>query len=211
MKTIEQRIAEGREYRAFEPVFPERQKMVEGYASIFNEPFLLWEEDNIKFFEQVDRHAFDNTDLSDVIMQYDHEGRVYARGGNGTLTVAPDDKGLHIAADLGGTELGAQIYNEIAGRYTTKMSIGFRVRKDRREIEENQETGEVRVLRTILDISRLYDVSAVSLPANEATSITARKYVDGVIDEVRQEIDARHRARRVQKIRILAEANTWKN
>ena len=205
MKTIEQRIAEGREYRAFTPVFPEGQKIVEGYASIFDEPFLLWEEDGFKFFEQVDRHAFDNTDLRDVIMQYDHEGRVYARGGNGTLEVEPDDKGLHIRAELGGTALGAEIYNEIAGRYTTKMSIGFRVHKDKREIEENQETGEVRVLRTILDISRLYDVSAVSLPANEATSITARKYVDGVIGEVRQELDARHRARRVQKIRIMAE------
>ena len=205
MKTIEQRIAEGREYRAFEPVFPEGQKIVEGYASIFDEPFLLWEGDGIKFFEQVDRNAFANTDLSDIIMLYDHVGRVYARGSNGTLTVQPDEKGLHIRADLGGTALGAEIYNEIAGRYTTKMSIGFRVRKDKREIEENQETGEVRVLRTILDISRLYDVSAVSLPANEATSITARKYVDGVIDEVRQELDARHRARRVQMIRIMAE------
>lgn len=205
MKTIEQRIAEGREYRAFTPVFPEGEKIVEGYASIFDEPFLLWEYDGIKFFEQVDRHAFDNTDLSDVIMQYDHEGRVYARGGNGTLQVEQDERGLHIRAELGGTALGAEIYNEIAGRYTTKMSIGFRVRKDKREIEENQETGEVRVLRTILDISRLYDVSAVSLPANEATSITARKYVDGVIDEVRQEIDARRRARRVQMIRIMAE------
>lgn len=205
MKTIEQRIAEGREYRAFEPVFPEGQKIVEGYASIFDEPFLLWEEDGIKFYEQVDRHAFDNTDLRDVIMQYDHAGRVFCRGGNGTLTVKPDEKGLFIRGDLGGTALGAEIYNEIAGRYTTKMSIGFRVRKDKREIEENQETGEVRVVRTILDVSRLYDVSAVSLPANEATSITARKYVDGVIDEVRQEIDARRRARRVQKIRIMAE------
>lgn len=205
MKTIEQRIAEGREYRAFEPVFPEGQKIVEGYASIFDEPFLLWEENGIKFFEQVDRHAFDNTDLRDVIMQYDHEGRVYARGGNGTLEVQPDEKGLHIRADLGGTALGTEIYNEIARRYTTKMSIGFRVRKDRLDIEENKETGEVRVVRTILEISRLYDVSAVSLPANDATSITARKYVDGVIDEVRQEIDARHRARRVQMIRIMAE------
>ena len=206
MKTIEQRIAEGREYRQFTPVFPAGEKIVEGYASIFDEPFLLWEEDGIKFFEKVDRHAFDSTDLRDVIMQYDHEGRVYARGGNGTLQVEPDERGLHIRAELGGTALGAEIYNEIAGRYTTKMSIGFRVRKDKREIEENTETGEVRVLRTILDISRLYDVSAVSLPANEATSITARKYVDGVIDEVRQEIDARRRARRVQMIRIMAEA-----
>ena len=121
MKTIEQRIAEGREYRAFEPVVPEGQKIVEGYASIFDEPFLLWEEDGIKFYEQVDRHAFDNTDLKDVIMQYDHEGRVYARGGNGTLKVEPDERGLHIRAELGGTALGAEIYNEIAGRYTTKM------------------------------------------------------------------------------------------
>ena len=85
---------------------PEERKVVRGYASTFNEPYTLYENDDWRFNEVVDARAFDNTDMSDVIMQYDHEGRVFARMSNNTLTVIPDEKGLLIEADLGGTELG---------------------------------------------------------------------------------------------------------
>lgn len=207
-KSIRDKIfGEGREYRDFTPAFPAGEKIVEGYATTFNDPYLLWTADGIEFWEQVDAHAFDKCDMSDVIMQYDHEGRVFARMSNGTLTLQPDDHGLFTRADLGGTELGAEIYNEIAGGYTKKMSMGFIVREERTEIDENKETGVVKVLRTILDISKLFDVSAVSLPANEGTSISARHYVDGAIDKVRQELAARHeRERQRQRIKILLEA-----
>ena len=140
-------------------------------------------------------------------MQYDHEGRVFARNTNDTLTVRTDEKGLFTRADLGGTKLGAEIFDEIDGRYSTKMSMGFTVRKDKREYEENRETGEVKVLRTILDISKLYDVSVVSYPANDNTAIATRHYCEGVLDEVRKEIAAEKRARQKQRIKILLEAN----
>lgn len=205
-KSIREKIAEGREYRNFQPIFPAGKKVVEGYASTFGEPFLLWKIDNYEVWEKVDPHAFDECDLSDVIMQYDHEGRVFARGSNGTLTVEPDKKGLAIRADLGGTALGAEIHHEIEGGYTTKMSIGFAVKTVKREVEENVETGEVKVLRTILKMGKLYDVSAVSLPANDATSISARHIGEGVIEEVRKELQLRkQRDRQKQKIRILLE------
>ena len=57
----------------------EESKIVRGYASTFNEPYTLYEDDNWRFNEVVDANAFANTDMSDVIMQYDHEGRVFAR------------------------------------------------------------------------------------------------------------------------------------
>ena len=64
------------------------------------------------------------------------------------------------------------------------------------------------VLRTILGFSKLYDVSAVSLPANDATSISARNLAEGVIDEVKKEILSRkERERRIKKIKILTEVN----
>ena len=74
--------------------------VVEGYATTWDE-YLLWDDGDYRLFEKFDRHAFDNCDLSDIIMQLNHEGRVYARGSNKTLTVEPDDKGLKIRAYLG--------------------------------------------------------------------------------------------------------------
>lgn len=221
-KTIQAKLDEGRQYRSFDVSRFERraedngEKVVEGYATTFNQPYELWRDvwdGNVYVvMEQVDARAFDNTDMTDVIMQYNHEGRVFARTGNNTLALDPDAHGLHIRADLGGTEIGRQLFEEIEGGYTDKMSFGFRVSKDKREEteERNEETGvrTVTVLRTILEISKLYDVSAVSLPANDATSISARNYCEGVIAEIKEEFLAREkRERQKRKIKILMEVN----
>ena len=177
--TMEIRTAENEEA-------PEERKVVRGYASTFNEPYTLYENDDWRFNEVVDAKAFDGTDMSDVNMQYDHEGRVFARMSNNTLTVMPDEKGLLIEADLGGTELGRQLYEEIRGGYTTKMSFGFTV--DGEEITDTKDVdGKSLTVRTITHIGKLYDVSAVSLPANDATSISVRSLTDGVIEEARAE------------------------
>ena len=180
-----------REYRAMTMAVEERAEgdesmVVTGYASTFDEPYLLWSDDEVEVWEKVDRHAFDETDLSDCILQYDHQGRVFARIRNKTLEVAPDERGLFIRADLGGTDIGRSLYQEIAGGYTDRMSFGFTVAEDSREIIENKETGKATVNRTILKVGKVYDVSAVSLPANPGTSISAR-FLDGAIEEVRAE------------------------
>ena len=82
-------------------------------------------------------------------------------------------------ADLGGTEIGRQLYEEIKGGYTDKMSFGFTVAEDR--IEEFDEGNKRIYLRTIVRVGKLYDVSAVSIPANDGTEISARAFCDGVI------------------------------
>lgn len=166
----------------------EERKVVAGYASTFDDPYVLYEDDYLIYREQVDRRAFDETDMSDVIMQYDHSGRVFARITNNTLRVEPDEKGLFIEADLGGTEIGRDLYEEIRGGYTDKMSFGFIVSKDE-ELRTDAEDGRVDILRTITGISKLFDVSAVSIPANNGTSIgvSTRSRIDGVIEEVRAE------------------------
>ena len=219
-KTIMQKLDEGRQYRDVRHIGIETraegdpEKIVTGYATTFNEPYELyrstWDGYTYIILEQVDPNAFDDTDMSDVIMQYNHEGRVFARTNNGTLELDPDEHGLHIRANLGGTEIGRQLYEEIEGGYTDKMSFGFRIGKDKREEteERDEENGTVKVtvLRTILTISKLYDVSAVSIPANDGTSISSRNFAEGVIDEVRKEIAEREkRNRQKQKLRILTE------
>ncbi len=211
-KTIMDKLDEGRQYRSFELSGFERRaegdegKTVEGYASTFNQPYELWSYDGYTVLEQIDARAFDDCDMADVIMQYDHRGRVFARTSNKTLDVKPDEVGLHVRAELGGTEIGRQLFEEIEGGYTTKMSFGFRVAEDKREVTEDHENNTVTVLRTITKISKLYDVSAVSLPANDATSISARNFGEGVIAEIKKELLEREkRERQKQKIRILTE------
>lgn len=208
-KTIQMKLDEGRQYRnvsSFERREAEEGKIVEGYATVFNQPYELYSFDGYTVMEQVDARAFDDTDLSDVIMQYNHEGRVFARTSNETLKLETDDVGLRIRADLGGTELGRQLYEEIEGGYTDKMSFGFRVKEDKREITEDRENNTVTVLRTITKIEKLFDVSAVSLPANDATSISARSFGEGVITEIKEEFLAREkRERQKHKIKILTE------
>ena len=198
---------DSREYRKFEGVELRKSEdgrmVVEGYATTFNQPYRLMGNDKITINEQVDRHAFDETDMSDVIMQYDHAGRVFARISNGTLELKDDDHGLKISADLGGTDIGRQLYQEIEGGYTNKMSFGFTVTGDEKT-RSKDEDGHVTVLRTITKIGKLYDVSAVSLPANDATEISARSIGDGLIAEAEEEIRAEEeRARRIGEIRKI--------
>lgn len=180
------------------------KKIVEGYATTFDQEYTLYSSGNYELRESIDGHAFDETDMKDVIMQYDHEGRVFARKSNGTLQLETDDHGLKIRADLGGTEIGRQLYEEIKGGYTTKMSFGFTVSKQERTEEEIE--GKVIIHRKITGIKKLYDVSAVSLPANDATEITSRNLGEGLIAEVKQEKLAREaRERQKTKIRMLME------
>ena len=179
--------------------------VVEGYATTFNMPYRLCGDEKITVNEQIDRGAFAETDMSDVIMQYDHQGRVFARMSNGTLQLSQDDHGLKILADLGGTEIGRQLFEEIRGGYTNKMSFGFTVPEggDVRTRSKGED-GHITILRTITKIGKLYDVSAVSLPANDATEISSRTISDGLIAEAQEEIRAEEeRQRRIGEIRKL--------
>lgn len=152
---------------------------VEGFATTFNDPYVLW--GDLK--EQIDRHAFDEADMRDIIFQYDHEGRVLARLRNNTLIVEPTDHGLFVAADLSKGESARQLYEEISNGLVDRMSWAFTVAED--SYDHTSDT------RTILKVDKVYDVSAVSIPANDATEISARSYVDGVIEAEKRESQAR--------------------
>ncbi|MGX8774506.1 MAG: HK97 family phage prohead protease [Bacillota bacterium] len=175
-----------REYRNLaELLAPDEEKRVKGYATTFDQPYKLWGDNSVEIWEVVDRNAFAKTDTSDVIMQFDHQGRVFARTRNKTLALRSDEHGLLIDADLGGTEIGRELYEEIKGGYIDRMSFGFTVRGD--EWSDRMEDGvEIRT-RRITDIGKLYDVSAVSIPANDSTSISVRSLVDGEIEKLKAE------------------------
>lgn len=185
-----------REYRNLSILQPnESEYRVEGYATTFNKPYLLYEFDGVKYYEVIDRHALDQADMSDVIMQYDHEGKVLARQSNNTLELKTDDKGLFILADLSKSQAGKEMYEEIDNGLVNRMSWAFTV-------DEDSYNSETRT-RTILKIKKVYDVSAVSIPANQDTEISARSYFDGVIEVEKQELLERRKKALKLKLKLL--------
>lgn len=193
-RTIEEKINSNREYRRINAEFraldnsadddSEKKYIVEGYACTFNEPYELYSGGGYRMMEQITPDAFRGCDTSDVIMQFDHEGRVFARTSNNTLAVFPDEKGLYIRADLSGTERQRDLYEDIRTGLITKMSFGFVV-ADGGDVWETKQDGDgvITDTRTITAIRKLYDVSAVSIPANDGTEISVRSLVDGVIEK----------------------------
>ena len=195
-------LMKNREYRQLQILQPQTQTKriesdyyVEGFATTFNKPYLLYEYDGIKFYEVIDRHALDSADMSDVIMQYDHSGKVLARKTNGSLIVEPNDDGLFICADLSKSQASKDLYEEITNELVTRMSWAFIVTEDK--YDSNTRT------RTILKVSKVYDVSAVSIPANQATEISARSYFNGVIEIEKQEL--LERTKKLLKLKLELE------
>ena len=196
------RIEKGIQYREMQMRAADTDSMVvEGYATTFNQPYVLWEDDEMRIMEAVDSRAFEGADMSDVIMQYDHRGHVFARIRNNTLNVRTDETGLFISADLGGTEIGRQLYQEIKGGYTDKMSFAFTVTDEKvdRQMVDNKRV----ITRLITKIGKLYDVSAVSVPANDGTSISARSFCDGIIKEELEETRRKLAEERTRKLIAL--------
>lgn len=168
---------------------------VEGYATTFDKPYLLYEWEGNKYYERIDRNALAGADMSDVIMQYNHEGKVLARLSNGTLGVEANDNGLFTFADLSKSRAAQDMFEEIKNGLVTKMSWAFRVSED--SYDRDTRT------RTILKIAKVYDVSAVSIPANADTDISARSYFDGVIEREQQE--RLERRKKLLKIKLMTE------
>lgn len=210
---MKMKIDNGREYRDMQMSPVENQDMiVEGYATTFDEPYFLYQLDENTFvYEQILGSALDDADMSDVIMQYDHEGRVYARMSNNTLALIPDDHGLKIRGDLGGTRIGQDLYQEIKGGYTTKMSWGFSIVPNSDTVELMREEDDKQYyLRTITKVRKIYDVSAVSLPANNFTEISARKALDGEIkllesERLARKIEEKRKQKKINALRELIE------
>lgn len=191
-------IKNEREYRNFqierrEGEQPENDYKVRGYASTF-EPYVLFDDGETIIYERVDPTAFDEADMTDVIFLYNHQGMVYARQKNGTLSVSTDEHGLYTEADLSSTSSSRELYEAIRSGLIDQMSFAFTVADD--SYDKKTHT------RTIHRIAKVYDVSAVSIPANPGTDIaavSARSYADGVIDAERAERLAQEQALKLAK------------
>lgn len=163
---------------------PEAKELwVEGYAVRFNSPTVLFEYDGVEYKEEIMRGAFEGCKMEDVIFNYNHSGKVMARTRNETLTLTTDNTGLFIRARLDGTEEGRRLYDEISKGYIDRMSFRFNIGAEAYDQDEHK--------WTVTRIKRLWDVSAVDIPAYDDTSIeTRRADAEAVARESRQAAEA---------------------
>ena len=170
-------ISIDRQYRNFEARALEDNYTIEGYAVTFNQPTVMYEVDGIQYKEEIDRNAFTNAEMNDVVLNFNHEGKPMARTKNGSLTLSIDDYGLKIKADLSGSEEGRKTYEEVRNGLLDKMSFAFNINSEEYNSKER--------MRRITGIKRLFDVSIVDLPAYDTTSVYARNFFEAEAEKDR--------------------------
>lgn len=150
----------------------EHGSFVEGTPIVFDQ------KTNLGWYDEIiDRHALDNCDLKDVRFLVNHNtdmtplARSRNNNENSTMQMVVREDGMHIRVNLD-TENNSDaknIYSAIGRGDVSGMSFMFSVRGDKWDDLESDHP-----IRTITDISKVYEVSAVTFPAYEQTSIDAR-------------------------------------
>lgn len=154
-------------------------RTVEGYAAIFDQ-----ETDLGYFREIIVSGAFDGCDMSDVRALFNHDpNQILARTASGTMSVSVDEKGLKYRFEMPNTTLGNDLLEMIRRGDVSQSSFAFTV-KETSWVEEKYPTPD---LRKIIKIERVYDVSPVTYPAYEGTSVQARS-IEQVANEERTKI-----------------------
>ena len=150
--------------------------IVEGHAAVFGQTYdMYW------YDETIARGAFDKTDFTDVLFSINHDlkkipgARSRNNNANSTLQLQVDDKGLNTRAslDIENNSESRALYSSIKRGDMDGMSYIFTVRND-----EWTGLDTDKPHRTITDIAKVYEVSAVSMPANPGTDINARSQTE---------------------------------
>ena len=147
----------------FRAVEDDNKMEIKGYAVVFNSP------ETYDYTEIIDEHALDSTDMSDVVLRYNHNDSfmVLARTRNHSLQLEKDEKGLMIDATLQDDITDHRnIYNAIKSGLIDKQSFAFTVDED--DYDYDTDT------RIIKKIGKLFDVSVVDQPFYNATDVSVK-------------------------------------
>ena len=154
---------------------------IKGYAAVFNSP------ETYSYTEVIDSRAFDEADMSDVVLRYNHNDTfmVLARTRNKSLNLNVDEKGLYMDATLQDdiTE-HRNIFNAIKSGLIDKQSFAFTIDEDSYDYDTDT--------RTILKIGKLYDVSVVDQPFYNATDVSIARNENDEFLERRKELREQH-------------------
>ena len=140
---------------------------IEGYFAVFNSNYELWPGAT----ESVAPGAFDETISDDIRALIDHETRlVLGRTTVGTLELKIDSRGLWGKVKINPNDQDAiNLYERVKRGDVDQCSFGFDI------LEEDTDYREDGSVHWTIKRVRLYEVSVVTVPAYEDTSVSARK------------------------------------
>lgn len=163
---------------------------IEGYFSVFNSNYELWDGAT----ESVAPGAFSNTLGGDIRALIDHETRlVLGRNKAGTLELREDSHGLWGRVRINPNDTDAMnLYNRVKRGDVDQCSFGFDILDEETQVREDNS-----VHWTIREV-KLYEVSIVTFPAYEETSVSARKRD---LEEIRQRELSAWRAKMTNKLK----------
>lgn len=204
LKEIRLSDVESLEVRAEET--EESSKMIiEGYPVVFGKEVYIdccfdgW-------FEKIDARAFDNADISDVCLKYNHNDDFFilARTKNDSLRLTFDEKGIFIHAELIDTTQNRDIYKMVQAGLLQEGSFAFTVTED---VEKIDDDGAVH--RTITGIGKLFDVAICPNGAyGDLTEIYARS-VDAVETVSKRRVETLKR-RNLIRLRNKNKIKIWR-
>lgn len=185
------------EFRAIEAA-DGQQMVIEGRAVVFNSPTKLYTVENIDFYEVIDRGAFENCDMRDCCMKYNHmnSSPILSRTRGGSLHLDVKEDGLYFRSELFNTSFSRDCF-ELIRQGALQCSFAFIIAPD--GAEYNRETHT----RTVKKIERLMDIAVVTLPAYEDTWVTeARSIVD--LDREIMRLESEKRAEDQRRKALIA-------
>lgn len=137
---------------------------IKGYAAVYDSP------ETYSYTEQIAKGAFDDSDMSDVVLRYNHNDNfmVLARTRNKSLDLNVDEKGLYMDARLqDDVSSHRDIFNAIKSGLIDKQSFAFTVEEDTYDYDTDT--------RTITKIGKVFDVSVVDQPFYNATDVSVAR------------------------------------
>ena len=140
---------------------------IEGYFAVFNSKYWLWDE----AYETIEPGAFDDQTTEDVRALVNHDTTlVLGRTTAGTLELRQDEKGLWGRIKINQADQDAMnLYERVKRGDVSQCSFGFDITEQDVEYSDSEPT--VWRIRKV----KLYEVSVVTFPAYEDTSVEARK------------------------------------
>lgn len=186
-----------REYRSFDFTMQDNEMRVTGTPVVFNSPTVMYEYDGAKYYEQISSKAFDGVDLSDVVLNVNHQGTPAARTKNHTMTLEVRSDVLFMDSDLSKSSIGPALRSDIANGVYDKMSFAFTVAQESYDVKTRT--------RTIEKIDQLFDVSVVTFPAYKQTTVSARSFFEAEAEKERV-AEAIRCERKRKRIQIIAQA-----
>lgn len=156
-----------KEFRSIGSMSATDDMTLEGYALKFDK----FSEDLGGYIEIIHKNALDDADLSDVrcLMNHD-ENLVLGRTKNQTLELSVDEVGLQFKSKLPDTQNARDLYTLVKRGDIDQCSFGFFIDSQGYEMREENN----RIERHINKFLALYDVSVVTYPAYEDTSVESR-------------------------------------